>query len=292
MTPRTPSFSARTPRVDAHHHLWHYDTERFGWINDQMTALRRDFGPDDLVPLMEASGIDAAITVQAQQNVEETDWLLDLAEATPAIWGVVGWLPLMDDAVSERLDKLSERAALVGLREIVQTEAAGFLDREDFNRGIAELTRRDLTYDILIRRDQLEEATRFVDRHPNQRFVLDHLAKPNIAGAEIEPWRTQLFDLAQRKNVWCKVSGMVTEADWSRWTLDDLRPYLDAAAEAFGVERLMAGSDWPVCLVAASYATWWETLDAYLARFSDEERTRILGLNALGFYQTQPLRYR
>jgi L-fuconolactonase len=252
-----------------------------------MAKLRRDFLVDDLSAEMQRAGMDGAITVQAERNVAETEWLLACAESNPELCGVVGWAPLDEISVAERLDELCEREKLVGFREIVQAEAAGFLDREEFNRGIAELTRRGLAYDILIRRDQLEEATRFVDRHPNQRFVLDHLAKPGIAAGEMEPWRGQLRELARRENVCCKVSGMVTEAEWTSWTNEDLKPYLDAVVEGFGARRLLAGSDWPVCLVASSYSGWWGVLDEYFADFSQDERTNIFGGNAMAFYRVR-----
>ncbi|GAC1362664.1 MAG: amidohydrolase family protein [Acidobacteriaceae bacterium] len=279
------SLHRRTPRIDAHHHLWRYTPEEFGWIDESMAPLRRDFSIADLQSAMHTASIDGAIAVQARQSLAETHSLLDLAETSSAICGVVGWAPLLAPGLASALDQLSGRARLVGLREIVQAEPEGFLDQPAFDRGIAELTRRDLAYDLLLRHGQLEEATRFVDRHPHQRFVLDHAAKPPIAAARLEPWRTHIRSLAQRQNVFCKLSGLATEAIWSLWTLDHLRPYLDVCVDAFGPSRLMAGSDWPVSLLASSYSNWWSTLAAYLAPFTASEQERIMGGTAIAFYR-------
>lgn len=273
------------PRVDAHHHVWRYRPEEFGWIDDSMAALRRDFLLADLESVMHSSNMDVAITVQARASTEETRWLLDCADGQEKIGGVVGWAPLRSDDLPASLDQFASRGKLLGVREIVQAEVEGYLDQASLDRGIAELTRRDLTYDLLIREDQLEETTRFVDRHPRQRFVLDHAAKPRIAKAEMEPWRGNILNLARRENVFCKLSGLTTQASWSGWTLDSLRPYLDTCVDAFGPRRLMAGSDWPVCLVATTYFRWWDTLSEYLACFSDPDRESILGRTALLFYR-------
>lgn len=275
----------RALHIDAHHHLWRYRAEEFGWLDDSMAELRRDFLISDIEQSMRSSGVEAAITVQARESLVETQWLLDRAEETESICGVVGWAPLCAKELPTLLDQFADRRKLVGLREIVQAEPDGYLDKRDFDRGIAELTRRNFAYDLLIRDRQIEEAIRFVDRHPQQRFVLDHAAKPRIAEAQLEPWRSQICGLAKRENVFCKLSGLVTEADWSRWTLDTLRPYLDACVECFGPKRLMAGSDWPVCLVASTYANWWSVLFEYLASFSEPERDSILGGTAIDFYK-------
>jgi len=270
--------------IDAHHHLWRYTPEEYGWIDNSMAALRRDFLPADLEQVLAAAHIDGAITVQARQTLKETRWLLDLARTCPAIRGVVGWLPLSDVHIEALLDAFIDDPKLKGLRHVVQAEPAGFLDAEAFNRGISLLAPRDLAYDILIFERQLEETIRFVDRHPNQPFVLDHIAKPPIAAAELEPWRTNLLNLAKRENVVCKISGLVTEADWVTWTPDSLRPYLDTVLEAFGPSRLMAGSDWPVCLVASSYTGWWQLLQTHFATLSDEEQAAIFGATAARIY--------
>jgi L-fuconolactonase len=249
-----------------------------------MALLRRDFLPDDLAAAMTSAGVDGAVAVQARQTLEETQWLLGLAAQKPEMLGVVGWAPIADDGFAATVEQLAAEPKLVGLRHVVQGEPDGFLDGEAFNRGIAALGGSGLVYDVLIFERQLSEAIRFVDRHPNQAFVLDHIAKPKIVAGEIEPWRGLLKELARRENVTCKVSGMVTEADWKHWSPASLRPYLDATVEAFGPERLLAGSDWPVCLVASGYALWWSVLREYFAGFSESERTLVFGGTAAEVY--------
>jgi L-fuconolactonase len=270
--------------IDAHHHLWLYSAAEYSWIDDSMAALRRDFPPTDLVAELAKAGVDGAVTVQARQNLEETRWLLELARSCEAIRGVVGWAPLAAPNFEAVADSLATDPKLVALRHVVQAEPKGFLDSADFNRGIRAMQKFGLVYDLLLIESQLEEAIRFVDRHPQQTFVLDHLAKPRIAAAEIEPWRTWIRELSKRSNVCCKLSGMVTEDVWSRWSMESLRPYLDTAVEAFGADRLMAGSDWPICLVATSYDRWWKVLQDYFADFSEDERAEIFGATATRIY--------
>jgi len=226
--------------------------------------------------------------VQARQSLEETEWLCSLAADSPFLRGVVGWAPIASPEFPHLLEKIRRLPRLVGLRHIVQAESAGFLDEPAFNEGVAHLSRTGMSYDILIFERQLEEAIRFVDRHPGQTFVLDHVAKPRIAFGEFEPWRTSMRELGRRPNVLCKISGMVTEANWSTWTLETLRPYLDACVESFGPWRLLTGSDWPVCLVASSYVGWWQRLREYFAPFSREERAAIFGGNAVRCYRLEP----
>ena len=276
-------------RIDAHHHLWRYDAQEYAWITDEMAVLRRDFLPSDLRAALRAANVDAAIAVQARQTLEETEWLLNCAEDAPEIAAVVGWLPLKAENLSGLLDKTSS-PRLAGVRHIVQAEPDGFLDDPAFNRGIAQLAGRGLTYDVLIYERQLPEAIRFVDRHPLQPFVLDHAGKPRIAAGELEPWATKIRELALRPNICCKLSGLVTEANWSEWDFESLRPYLDVCVEAFGTDRLMVGSDWPVCLVAASYAGWWAVLEEYFSAFSANEKEKIFGANAAAFYHLSAAR--
>jgi L-fuconolactonase len=270
--------------IDAHHHLWRYSTAEYGWIDESMAELRRDFVTEDLERELAAADIDGTVVVQARQSVEETRWLLSLARETPQIFGVVGWAEIAAEDFAERLEQLAQEARLVGLRHVVQAEPDGFLDDTAFNRGMRALQDSRLVYDILIYGRQLEEATRFVDRHPEQAFVLDHIAKPKIAAGELEPWRKRIIELARRPNVCCKVSGVVTEANPKSWALEQLRPYLDAVLEAFGSQRLMAGSDWPVCLVGTSYKGWWDLLRGYFAAFSEDERAQIFGGCAMKTY--------
>jgi L-fuconolactonase len=273
-----------TKFIDAHHHLWRYSAAEYGWIDDSMAKLRRDFLPKDLALELAAAGIDGTVTIQARQTLEETRWLLDLAQSCEAIRGVVGWAPIASPNFEASLSTLGAEPKLVGLRHVVQAEPRGFLDGDDFNRGIHALHGSGLVYDLLIVQSQLEEATRFVDRHPKQIFVLDHIAKPKIASGELEPWRTNIRELSRRSHVHCKLSGMVTEGSWSHWSMQSLRPYLDTVVEAFGPNRLMAGSDWPVCLVAATYTQWWQLLQSYFSGFSQIDQANIFGETALRTY--------
>jgi L-fuconolactonase len=272
-------------RIDAHHHLWQYRASEFGWIGEEMAALRRDFLIEELEREAKSVGISGTVVVQARESLEETRWLLECARNSPVVRGVVGWVPLRDERLPEILESFDQTDKLVGFREIVQGKADGYLDRPDVNSGIRELTERGLTYDILIHEHQLLEAARFVDRHPYQRFVLDHAAKPKIASQELEPWRTHFYELARRPNVSCKLSGLATEAGWTQWTKETLDPYIDVCVEAFGPKRLLAGSDWPVCLLACGYAQWWKVLEDYFAGFTDDEVRLIFGENARSFYR-------
>jgi L-fuconolactonase len=276
--------TARSVVIDAHHHLWRYTAAEYPWIDDSMVSIRRDFLPADLATELADCGVDGAIAVQARQSLEETRWLLGLARSFEKIRGVVGWAPIASSDFESFLDEFAAEPRLVGLRHVVQAEPKGFLDGADFNRGIGILRGTALVYDLLIFAHQLEEAIRFVDRHPQQIFVLDHIAKPRIASGEIEPWRTLIRELSKRKNVRCKISGMATEASWAQWSIESLRPYLDTVVDAFGTDRLMAGSDWPVCLLATSYASWWQVLQEYFAGFSIEERALIFGTTAVRTY--------
>jgi L-fuconolactonase len=279
-----PPSATSSAVIDAHHHLWRYSAVEYDWIDNSMVSIRRDFLPSDLSGELTSSGVDGAVAVQARQTLEETRWLLKLAQSFEKIRGVVGWAPIASIDFESSLSEFTTEPKLVGLRHVVQAEPSGFLDSADFNRGIRALRNTGLVYDLLVIESQLEEAIRFVDRHPQQIFVLDHIAKPKIASAEIEPWRTLIQELSKRRNVYCKLSGMATEASWSQWSIESLRPYLDAVVEAFGADRLMAGSDWPVCLLATSYARWWQVLRDYFADFSIEERTSIFGATAVKTY--------
>ena len=274
-----------TERIDAHHHLWRYRKEDYGWIGPGMEALARNFFSEDLQEEMRACGIDGSVAVQASQSVEETDWLLEMASGASFIRGVVGWAPIASAEFPRMLERWRGNSLLKGLRHIIQDEVDDdFINRADFNAGIATLAGSNLIYDILIYERHLPAAIQFVDRHPKQIFVLDHIAKPRIKDRLIEPWRKNLFELAQRQNVYCKLSGMVTEADWTSWSKADLQPYVDAVLEAFGPCRLMAGSDWPVCLLACSYRKWFEVLGDCLEELSSAEQDLVLGGVATKIY--------
>jgi L-fuconolactonase len=273
--------------IDSHHHFWRYTVREYGWINDSMALLRRDFLPEDLKKDAAPAGVDAVISVQARQALEETDWLLNFAERpenAKFICGVVGWVPLISDRVSAELDRLIDRKKLLAVRHVLQDEPNEYLARDDFNRGIGLLRPFGLRYDILIHARQLPAAIELVDRHPKQIFVLDHVAKPRIAEGEISPWRERMFDMARRPNVYCKISGMVTQANHQSWTPAQLFPYLETALEAFGPRHLMMGSDWPVCLLACDYGRWQAVIREWIGRLSPDEQRQILGVTAQEAY--------
>jgi L-fuconolactonase len=273
-------------RIDAHHHLWRYEAKEYGWINAEMKALARDFLPEELERELKKSGIAGTVAVQARQSVEETRWLLSLAGKFDFIRGVVGWADIRSAAFGKQLEELRGEKELKGLRHIVQDEPDDdFLNGAAFNQGIALIADAGLVYDILIFERQLPAAIKFMDKHPKQKFVLDHIAKPRIREKVMEPWRTLIKDLAQRENVYCKISGMVTEANWRDWSIENLRPYFDVVLEAFGPARLMAGSDWPVCLLACSHERWFQTLEQLTARLSNAEKELIFGAVAAEVYE-------
>jgi L-fuconolactonase len=273
-------------RIDAHQHFWMYSGREYGWINDSMAALRRDFLPADLKPELERSGFQGCVAVQARQTLGETQWLLELAEQAPFILGVVGWVDLRSPRLRFELESLADNSKLVGVRHIVQSEPdERFLLQPDFLRSIAMLEEFDLAYDILIYAKHLPVAAEFVARFPRQRFVLDHLAKPPIKSGAIDVWTHGIRELAAFPNVYCKVSGLVTEADWQAWKPEDFRPYLDAAFECFGPSRLMIGSDWPVCTVTAPYSRVMNLVKDYVGKYAAKERDAVLGENAATFWR-------
>jgi len=267
-----------TERIDAHHHLWRYSKQDYGWITGNMAPIARDFLPQDLQQVLTSSGMQGSIAVQARQSLEETQSLLNFAQGFSFIRGVVGWAPIASPELPQVLERFRHFQKLKGFRHVVQDEPDDtFLLRSDFNAGIALFKHYGFVYDILIFERQLPAAISFVDRHPTQVFVLDHIAKPRIRDRVLEPWRTNIRELARRENVYCKLSGMVTEAHCTQWSLPDLSPYFEAVLDAFGPKRLMAGSDWPVCLLAATYQTWFSTLRELISRLSPAEQEMILG---------------
>ncbi|MGI9071584.1 MAG: amidohydrolase family protein [Bryobacteraceae bacterium] len=273
-------------RIDAHHHFWTYSREEYGWIDESMTVIRRDFLPDHLEPEIRACGIDGVVSVQARQTLEETRWLLALASKRDFIRGVVGWVPLIAPDISDILGSLIEQGRLKAVRHVLQAEPDDqYMLRDDFNRGIDSLSEFGLVYDILIFERHVPQAIEFVDRHPKQTFVLDHIAKPRIRDHVISPWRENLRALAERPNVYCKISGLVTEADYKTWTKEDLAPYFDTVLHAFKPERLMFASDWPVCLVATTYSRWFNIVLERIALLSDTEQDAILGSTAIRAYK-------
>lgn len=271
--------------IDAHQHFWRYDPVRDAWITGEMSALKRDFLPEEFVVETKANGIDASIAVQADQSEKETLFLLDLAERDERIAGVVGWVDLRSPQVEERLRFFSRFAKLCGFRHIAQAEADDrFLVRADFLRGISLLAQCGFTYDILVYPRQLPAAIELVAKYPEQRFVIDHLAKPDIKTGSSASWAAQIRTIAQSSNVSCKVSGLVTEADWRNWKAADFDPYLDVVFEAFGTDRLLFGSDWPVCLLAATYGQVKGIVEDYVDRHARAAKRMIFGGNAIRFY--------
>ena len=274
--------------IDTHHHYWNYNPIDFDWIDDDMAAIRRSFLPEDLKSALKDTGVTGVVSVQARQCLEETDWLLQLAADNEFMKGIVGWLPLASDNIEELLAKYSPNRWLKAVRHVVQGEPdPEFIFGKSFNRGISLLKNYGLVYDILIFEYQLANTIRFVDQHPDQQFVLDHIAKPRIKTNELEPWAKNIRDLAKRENVSCKISGMVTEADFKSWTEEQLKPYLEVVLEAFGPERLLYGSDWPVCLVATEYANWLNLVKRNMAQLSANEQQLIFCKNAQAVYQLE-----
>jgi len=279
-------------RIDAHQHFWRYNPARDGWITDEMAVLKNDFLPVHLSPELVANNMQGCIAVQADQSEAETRFLLDLAEQHDIIQGVVGWVDLCADNVAERLEALSKYPKLCGFRHIVQAEADDrFMLRPAFLRGIKSLEEFGFTYDILIYARQLPAALELVSRLPNQLFVIDHTAKPPIRKKLRIPWANDLCAIAENPNVYCKVSGLVTEAEWHQWTPDDFKPYLDTVFTAFGANRLMFGSDWPVCLLGARYRQVVELVREYMSDFPQMDVEKVFGLNAAQFYGQRALRH-
>jgi L-fuconolactonase len=274
--------------IDAHQHFWKYDSAEYAWISDGMEGLKRNFLPADLKPLLDREGFDGCIAVQACHTLDEARWLLGLANQYDFIRGVVGWVDLCSPEVGTQIEALAADSKFVGVRHVVQGEPdERFLLRADFCRGITSLACFDLAYDILVYPRQLPAAIEFVAQFPHQRFVLDHIAKPPITTGELEPWAGLTRELARQPNVCCKLSGMVTEAKWKQWTAEDFRPYLDVVLEAFGPERLMIGSDWPVCTLSADYASTMRIVKDFIAQLSHAEKDAILGGNCARFYRLE-----
>ena len=276
-------------KIDAHQHFWQYNEHEYGWIGPELAALRVDRRPQDLRPLLRAAGINGCIAVQARQTLSETEALLTLADQHPFIVGVVGWVDLRSPDLRKQLEQFAKHPKLVGVRHVVQDEADDrFMCQESFVRGIGLLAEYDLAYDLLLFPKHLLVACELVAQFPSQRFVLDHMAKPFIKAGRLTPWEVDIRRLAALPNVYGKVSGMVTEADWQSWQPDDFRPYLDIVFEAFGPQRLMFGSDWPVCTLAASYQQVVDLVANYAAQLSEDEQRAVFAETAARFYGVSP----
>lgn len=270
--------------IDSHQHFWKYNQVRDAWIDESMKVIRRDFLPEDLRPILKDNAIDGCIAVQADQSETETEFLLNLAKNNPEIKGVVGWVDLRAANVEERLAYYSKNPIFKGVRHIVQAESETFVLQEDFQKGIGKLAKFGLTYDILVTPNQLENVCKLIDKFPNQKFVLDHLGKPYIKNGKIENWEENIRKLTKFTNVSCKLSGFVTEADWGNWKVDNFKVYFDVIFEAFGVDRILFGSDWPVCQLAAEYKEVVQIVDNYIGKFSTIQQNKIMGENAVEFY--------
>jgi L-fuconolactonase len=270
--------------IDSHQHFWRYNPQRDGWITDEMSALKRDFLPGDLIPELQSNQIHGCVAVQVDQSEQETMFLLDLATRFNEIKGVIGWVDLCSRQLPERLEYFSQFEKLCGFRHVVQSESDGYMLCDDFMAGIASLQKFNFSYDILIYPHQLPDAIELTGRFPKQRFVIDHIAKPLIQSRMISPWEQQIRAIATNPNVYCKLSGLITEADWKNWRDADFAPYLDVVFDAFGLDRLMFGSDWPVCLLAGTYQSVKKLIVDYIRDLSAEQLEKILGSNAASFY--------
>lgn len=272
-------------KIDSHHHFWSYNEADFDWIPDHMASIRRDFYPSDLLSEIQGAGVDGVLSVQANQTLEENRFLLKHAEDHDFILGVVGWLPLADPDVEKHIEAFAAHPKAVGVRHIVQAEPdEGFLLGVQFNRGVSLVHDAGLSYDILILEHQLPSAIQFADMNDGDPLILDHIGKPRIAAAEMEPWKTNMRELAKRDNVFCKLSGVVTEADPDQWTADCLKPYIEEVIEAFGPQRLMFGSDWPVVLPGMPYGQWLTMVEQCIESWSETEKEAFWSGNATRAY--------
>lgn len=265
-------------KIDSHHHFWKYDPETYSWMNEKMELLQRDYLPQNLKDEIDKVGVEGVVSVQADQSIKETEQLLGYADSHDFILGVVGWLPLSDQGVENLMERYSSNPLLKGIRHVVQDEPDDrFILNEAFNRGVEKLRKYNLVYDILIYERQLGSTIEFVDRHKGQVFVLDHVAKPRIQDKVMEPWKKQMKELAKRENVFCKLSGMATEANWQNWQPEDLHPYMEVALDAFGAKRLMFGSDWPVARLAVEYHSWIDLCRMFVSSLTVDEQGLIGG---------------
>lgn len=271
-------------RVDSHVHFWHFDEQEYDWISDGMEVLQQDYLPKHVARTLNRNGLDTCVAVQARQMEVETHFLIELAKTNEIIKGVVGWVDLLDEKVEERLQYFSQYPVIKGWRHVVQGEPDDFLLRKDFHRGIQALKPFGYTYDILIYHHQLKPALEFVSLFPEQKFVIDHCAKPDIRAKSIDSWKTYMKEMAQHPNVCCKISGLLTETRWKQWSPADFYPYLDVVFESFGTERILYGSDWPVVLLSGIYVQWRSLIDKYMENIQEEEKEKVMGANAVAFY--------
>ncbi len=277
-------------RIDAHQHFWEYQPEDYPWITEELSVLRRSFLPSDLAPELIKFNFDGSIAVQARQTLDESRWLLKLAEECSQILGVVGWVDLCSDQIDAQLTEFASHPRFVGVRHVVQDEPDdAFMLRPEFLNGIRQLKNHELTYDILIFPKQLEAALSLVEKFPDQPFVIDHIAKPSIKEGTLQPWKNLITEISKFPNVTCKISGMITEADWKEWKQEDMKPYLETILEIFPPNRLMYGSDWPVCLLAGDYSQVFDLAKNFIDQLSIQDQEWIYGRTAAQFYNIQSL---
>jgi len=270
--------------IDAHVHFWNYDRVKDAWITDEMKILQRDFLPQNLKDDLRGNGIQGVVAVQADQSENETRFLLNLAEENDLIKGIVGWVDLQNENIENKLLYYSKYRTIKGFRHIVQAETDGFLKREKFLNGIKYLENFGYTYDILIYENQIKEAIDFANTFPSQKLIIDHCAKPEIRNKSMIEWKSGMKEIAQNENIFCKISGLITEAKWNEWTEEELYPYFDVVFEIFGTERILFGSDWPVMLLSGNYGQWKNLLQNYMNQFSTKEKQKVFGENAIDFY--------
>ena len=271
-------------QVDSHVHFWKYEKIKDAWITDKMKVLQQDYLPQTIMSVLKGNGIDNCIAVQASQTELETLFLIELARTHDVIKGVVGWIDLQNENIKERLDYFFQNPIIKGWRHIAQSEPGDFLLRKNFQRGIQALQPYSYTYDVLVYHYQLKPALEFVTKFPEQKFVIDHCAKPDIVNKKIDEWKSLMQEMAKQPNVYCKLSGLLTEAKWKQWSPAEFYPYLDVVFDSFGTDRLMFGSDWPVILLSGMYVQWKSLLEKYMENFTQDEREKIFGDNAIQFY--------
>jgi L-fuconolactonase len=271
--------------IDAHHHLWRYNEQDYGWMDDSMNILKRDYLPEELKNELDKAGVTGTVVVQARQILDETRWLLELSDRSPFIMGVVGWVDLQSPDLFAQLDRFTAHPRLVGVRHVIHDEQDDdFMLRPAFLKGIEILQEYDLTYDLLLFPKHLERAFELVSMFPDQKFVLDHISKPFIKSGILQPWKDDIEALAAHPNVWCKISGMVTEANHKEWRYGDFVPYMGVVTEAFGTDRIMLGSDWPVCRLAGEYTNVLDIPKRFFADLPAGEKEKVFSANAVEFY--------
>jgi len=273
-------------RIDAHQHFWQYNPSTQGWINDEMSILRRDFSPKELQKEIESLGFEGTIAVQAEETLEENYYLNKLADENSFIKGIVGWMDLQENNAEQTMHDLKSIQKLVGFRTITQgAQDEKYLSNRKYIDNVRLLSAYNYTYDLLVHHSQLKSLIRFTDQLIDNKFILDHLGKPDIRNKEIKQWKSDIKSLAENPNIYCKLSGMTTEADYQKWSYDDLYPYMEIIAEYFGLDRICFGSDWPVCLVAGTYNTTYSVVEKFCQQVSQTEREKLFGLNTKEFYK-------